>query len=194
MCWGISTSPPPSPGCQHFFSTQRRPVKGAGCQAAVPNPFAIPSVSNQPDTHPMGLSQTRDTDLVLHPCRGYPYLQHPCRTPSWQGAAAPPPAPPAACRSRGMGRGAGIARGQQGEDPAHGHPSRTNSKSSSLGASESTPAAGSGRGWWQLACAQPLRSQSCRRGFSLKKKKTERKRKKKKDTEEQKIPSPHSSL
>lgn len=103
MCWGISTSPPPSPGCQRFFSTQRRPVKGVGCQAAVPNPFAIPSVSNQPDTHPTGLSQTRDTDLVLHPCRGYPHLQHPCRTPSWQGAAALPPAPPAACRSRGMG-------------------------------------------------------------------------------------------
>lgn len=133
MCWGISTPPPPSPSCLCFFSTQRRPVKGAGCQAAVPNPFAIPSASNHRDMHPVGLSQTQDTDLVPHSCRGYLHLQHPCRTPSWQGAATLPLTPSTTCRSQGMGREAGAARGQQGEDPAHSHPGRTNSKKQLLG-------------------------------------------------------------
>lgn len=85
-----------------------------------------------------------------------------------------------------MGREAGAARGQQGEDPAHGHPGRTNSKKQLLGCLRIRPHS---RFRERLAAisvrsAPPL-PELQERVFI---------KKKKKDMEEQKIPSPHSSL
>lgn len=64
-----------------------------------------------------------------------------------------PPQPHTCRRGLGRGRGAALAGGTDRERILPTAPrSRTNMKCSSIGASKSAPAAGSGRGWRQLPC------------------------------------------